>query len=93
VHKVKSYEKTEYCRNIALITERTGLTLTERTHELTTDHSFTGTVTRFCNSNDGQSVWGDLSFSNCRSSVVIELVDKVIAKLVTIIHLTVRSFN
>ncbi|CAB4008473.1 brain-specific angiogenesis inhibitor 1-like [Paramuricea clavata] len=36
-----------------------------------------GTVTRLCNSNDGQSVWGDLSFSNCRSSVVIELVDKI----------------
>ncbi|CAB4010984.1 Brain-specific angiogenesis inhibitor 3, partial [Paramuricea clavata] len=36
-----------------------------------------GTVTQFCNSNDGQSVWGDVNFSNCRSSVVIKLVDKI----------------
>ncbi|CAB3985460.1 fibrillin-2 isoform X2 [Paramuricea clavata] len=36
-----------------------------------------GTVTRFCNSNDGPPVWGDVSFFNCRSSVVIDLVDKV----------------
>ncbi|CAB4005878.1 adhesion G -coupled receptor L3-like [Paramuricea clavata] len=37
-----------------------------------------GTVTRFCKSNDGrQPVWGDVSLSNCRSSVIINLVDKI----------------
>ncbi|CAB4038472.1 Hypothetical predicted protein, partial [Paramuricea clavata] len=35
------------------------------------------TVTRFCNSNDGPPVWSDVSFFNCRSSAVIDLVDKV----------------
>ncbi|CAB4005879.1 adhesion G -coupled receptor L3-like, partial [Paramuricea clavata] len=37
-----------------------------------------GTVTRFCKSNDGrQPVWGDVNLSNCRSRVVINLVDKI----------------
>jgi hypothetical protein len=38
---------------------------------------FTGTVSRFCNNNDGP-VWGDVSLSNCRTPAVINLVDKVI---------------
>ena len=46
-------------------------------------NSFPGTVTRFCKSNDGQPVWGDVNLSNCRNLVVIDLVDKVIVKLVT----------
>ena len=54
-------------------------------------NSFPGTVTRFCKSNDGQPVWGDVNLSNCRSPAVINLLDKVIVKLVILIHITVPS--
>jgi hypothetical protein len=49
---------------------------------------FTGTVTRFCNNNDGP-VWGDVSLSNCRTSDVINLVDKVITILIVISRIIV----
>ncbi|CAB4008541.1 brain-specific angiogenesis inhibitor 1-like [Paramuricea clavata] len=36
-----------------------------------------GNVRRICNSINGRPVWGDVSFFNCRSPVVINLVDEI----------------